>query len=402
MAGAGSASDDTTPSVEASRDKVTAMPDVIIAGDTVRSPELRHELPLTLGDPFLYMEKDGRRHVVITDFEWPRIQEAGIDVELISPFGLGLDELMDSGKKFAEILLEIFLRGVKQVGVTSAVVPQAFPLGLADLLRENGIELTVDGDFFNDRRRVKNEAELAGIRRAQRAAEAGMDAARDLFRRAEQSNGSLTVDGEPLTSERVKLAIQAAFTAHGCTADDFIVSHGPQSAIGHDMGSGEIKQNEPIVIDLWPKDAETACYADMTRSFCIGEIPDELRQYHSVAKESLDKSLAALKAGVKGSAVYATSCEPFDAAGYKTLLSKEPGEVLETGYFHSLGHGVGLEVHEQPGLSRIGEELLAGDIVTIEPGMYRRGWGGCRLEDIVLVTENGAENLTQYPYDLEP
>ena len=112
---------------------------------------------------------------------------------------------------------------------------------------------------------------------------------------------------------------------HGCTADEFIVSHGAQSAIGHDMGSGEINPSEPIVIDLWPKDADTACYADMTRTFCIGEVPDELREYHKVAKEALDKSIAALKAGVKGSKVNEVSCEPFHAAGYKTMLSKKPG-----------------------------------------------------------------------------
>jgi Xaa-Pro aminopeptidase len=140
----------------------------------------------------------------------------------------------------------------------------------------------------------------------------------------------------------------------------------------------------------------------MTRTFCIGEIPDELREYHRVAKESLDRSLAAIKEGVLGRDVFAVSCEPFHEAGYKTMLNKEPGEVIETGYFHSLGHGVGLDVHEPPGLGRLGEELKAGDVVTIEPGMYRRGWGGCRLEDIVLVTTDGAEYLTRYPYDLEP
>jgi len=145
------------------------MPDVLIYGDTVRHPELRHEMPLTLGDAFLYMEKDGRKHVVITDFEWPRIQEAGVDVELISPFSLGLDELMDSGKKFWEIQVEIALRGIKQVGVARATVPSTFPLGLADVLRENGVELEVDREFFNERRRVKSETEIAGIRRAQRA-----------------------------------------------------------------------------------------------------------------------------------------------------------------------------------------------------------------------------------------
>ena len=378
------------------------MTDVLIYGDTIRHPELRHEVPLTLGDPFLYAEKEGRAHILITDFEWPRIQEAGVDAELISPFALGLDELLESGKRYWEIALELALRGVQRMGVTDAVVPHTFPLQLADFLRENGVELATDREFFDSRRRVKNETELAGIRRAQRAAEAGMDAARDLFRRAEQANGSLAVDGDPLTSERVKLAIQDAFAEHGCSAEEFIVSHGAQSAIGHEMGSGAIRPGEPIVIDLWPKDAETACYADMTRTFCVGEIPDQLREYHRLVKESLDNSFEAVRAGARGPDVFAVSCEPFHREGHKTMLNKEPGEVVEDGYFHSLGHGVGLDVHEQPGLARAGEELLAGDVVTLEPGLYRRGWGGCRLEDLVVVTETGAENLTQYPYDLEP
>ncbi len=378
------------------------MTDVLIYGDTIRHPELRHEVPLALGDPFLYLEKDGGSHIVITEFEWPRLQAAGVDAELISPTALGLDELLGSGKKWWEIALELARRGVERVGVTSAAVPHTFPLGLAEYLSGNGVELIVDRDLFVERRRVKNDSEIAGIRRAQRAAEAGMDAARELFRRAEQSNGGLTLDGEPLTSERVKHAVQTAFMEHGCTADEFIVSHGAQSAIGHDMGAGEIQPGEPIVIDLWPKDAETACFADMTRTFCIGDVPDELRGYHRLCKESLDASLAAVKAGARGSEVFAISCEPFHREGHKTLLNKEPGEIVENGYFHSLGHGVGLEVHEQPGLSRIGEELVAGDVVTLEPGLYRRGWGGCRLEDLVLVTQNGAENLTDYPYDLQP
>jgi Xaa-Pro aminopeptidase len=378
------------------------MTDVLIFGDTMRHPELRHEVPLMLGDPFLYAEKGGRAHIVITDFEWPRLQEAGVEAELISPFALGIDELLVSGKKYWQIALEMALRGVKHIGVASAVVPHTFPLQLATFLGDNGVELTPDREFFDSRRRVKNETELAGIRRAQRAAEAGMDAARDLFRRAEQSNGSLLVDGSPLTSERVKLAIQDAFAQHGCTSEEFIVSHGAQSAIGHDMGSGAIRPGEPIVIDLWPKDAETACYADMTRTYCIGDVPEELRDYHRIVKESLDRSLQEVRAGVNGADVFAASCEPFHREGHRTLLNKEPGEVVEDGYFHSLGHGVGLDVHEQPGLARAGEDLVAGDVVTLEPGLYRRGWGGCRLEDLVLVTRNGAETLTQYPYDLEP
>jgi Xaa-Pro aminopeptidase len=378
------------------------MTDVLIHGDTVRHPELRHEVPLTLGDPFLYMEKDGRKHLMITDFEWPRIKDAGVDAELISPFTLGLDDLLRTGKKYWEVSLEIALRAVQHAGITSAIVPHTFPLAIADHLRANGIELKVDRDFFDERRRTKNDTEIDGIRRAQRAAEAGMDAARDLLRRAERANGSLVLDGEPLTSERIKDAIAKAFMAHGCVADEFIVSHGPQSAVGHEMGSGAIGPGEPIVIDLWPRDGETACYADMTRTFCVGDIPNELREYHRIVKESLDNSLAAVKAGESGRRLFEISCEPFHREGYKTLLNKADGEVVEDGYFHSLGHGVGLEVHEQPNLSRFEEPLVAGDVVTLEPGLYRQGFGGCRLEDLVLVTGEGVENLTRYPYDLEP
>ena len=291
---------------------------------------------------------------------------------------------------------------MQHVGVTQATVPHTFPLGLADHLRANGVELTVDREFFHERRRVKNQTELEGIRRAQRAAEAGMDAARDLLRRADRANGTLTLDGEPLTSERIKDAIARAFMAHGCVSDEFIVSHGAQSAIGHEMGSGAIAPGEPIVIDLWPRDAETACYADMTRTFCVGDVPEELQTYQRLVKESLDMSLAEVKSGASGKRLFEVSCEPFHRAGYKTLLNKNDGEVIEDGYFHSLGHGVGLEVHEQPSLSRFEDPLVAGDVVTLEPGVYRAGAGGCRLEDLLLITEDGSESLTDFPYDLEP
>src|SRR5436190_24397355 len=133
------------------------MTDVLIYGDTLRHPEVRHEVPLVLGDPFLYAEKEGRAHILITDFEWPRIQEAGVEAELISPFALGLDELLDSGRKFWEIQLELALRGIRHIGVTSATVPSTFPLQLASFLRQQGIEVTPEADFFDERRRVKTD-----------------------------------------------------------------------------------------------------------------------------------------------------------------------------------------------------------------------------------------------------
>jgi Xaa-Pro aminopeptidase len=373
--------------------------DVLIYGDTIRSPELRHEIPLTIPDGFLYAEHDGGRYVAVSGLEVPRLRELD-SLEVLSWDQLGWEELLANGVDREELYLHIAERACGVIGLKSASVPASFPVELADHLRATGLELTPDRGAFAARRRVKNEAELAGIRRAQRAAEAALDAARDLLRRAEIDGDRLRVDGESLTSEWIKRAIGDVFAAHDMAADEFIVSHGAQSAIGHEMGFGAIAPNEPIVIDLWPRDRETSCFADMTRTYCVGAPPDELVESHRLVKQALDEAIAAVKPGVSGHDVYRGTCELFQEHGYKTLLTKDMGEVLEEGFFHGLGHGVGLEVHEEPGL--VGRPLVAGDVITVEPGLYRPGFGGCRLEDLLLVTEDGAENLTQYPYDLEP
>jgi Xaa-Pro aminopeptidase len=363
---------------------------------------MRHEVPVLVPDPFLYAEKNGKRYTASTSFEVDRIAEAGIEAHAWEEFGY--DEMLEQGLPREQIVWRhINLNACREFGVEDAIVPRTFPVSVADHLRANGINITPDPKLFSDRRRSKNEAEIAGIRRAQKAAEAGMGAAKEILARAEASNGSVTVDGEPLTSELLKGAIRRAFTEQGMSSDDFIVSHGAQTAIGHELGFGPIAANEPIVIDLWPKDPESACYADMTRTYVVGTPPDELVEYHRLVKEALDRSLEATKAGVPGIEIFQLVCELFEEAGQKTVLSKAPGEVLENGFFHGLGHGVGLEVHEAPNLGRGGTmELVPGDVVTLEPGLYRQGFGGCRLEDIVLVTEDGAENLTDFPYDLTP
>jgi Xaa-Pro aminopeptidase len=282
-------------------------------------------------------------------------------------------------------------------------VPPSFPIDVADRLRGAGIELVVAHDLFVERRLVKRPDEIEAIRRAQRAAEAGMAAAVELLRAAEAGDGVLMLDGEPLTSERIKVDVEAAFAAAGAAIDDFIVAHGPQTAVGHNMGSGAIAPGEPIVIDLWPFDKTTGYYSDMTRSFVVGEAPAELREWYDLCREALDRAVQAVRPGVTGFELHKLVCDFFAEHGQPTQLTKKPGEILRDGFFHGLGHGVGLEVHEQPTLGRTGSEpLRGGEVLAIEPGLYRHGYGGCRVEDLVLVTADGAEVLTDFSYELTP
>jgi Xaa-Pro aminopeptidase len=249
----------------------------------------------------------------------------------------------------------------------------------------------VDPELLAGRRRRKTAAQLEGIRRAQRAADAAMRVAAGMIRRGGAS------------SEEVRAAMQAVCEEHGCELpDDVIVSHGAQAAVGHEAGHGELVAGEPVVVDIWPRDKASRCWADMTRTFVAagGEPPEELARYWELTRASLERIYPMVRAGADCRAIYTASCEPFHEAGLPTQLTKEPGTVLEEGYFHGLGHGVGLEVHERPNLGRSPDTLRAGDVITLEPGCYRRGFGGCRLEDLVVVGEDGCETLTDFPYDL--
>jgi Xaa-Pro aminopeptidase len=374
---------------------------VLIVGDTLRTPELRHEVPLGVPDAFFYAELDGRKVVVISSMEAMRVEALDVDLDVRPTEEFGADELRRSGLDAYEYERELARRVARGLGLGKVTVPSRFPLGVAEALRAGGVELEVDQKLFDDRRRRKSPHELAGIRRAQRAAEAGMAAARDLLLRAEATNGGLGVDGEALTCELVKEHVQSAFLTHGALAEEMIVSHGPQTAVGHDMGSGPIGRDDVVLLDLFPVDLESACFADMTRTFAVGDAPSEIHEWHALCREALELAAAEIRPGVNGGDVHRLVSEFFAARGFPTQLTKAEGEVLRDGFYHGLGHGVGLEVHEAPSLGMIGDELVTGDVITIEPALYRNGFGGVRVEDLLLVTDDGYERLTDCPYDLE-
>ena len=377
------------------------MSSVLIFGDTVRFPELRREVPHAVADPFLYVEHGGDRYAIVRSLEVARMRQVdGLEPLPLEDFGL--DELVAGGTDSEAALVEIAARACDRLGISTAIVPGNFPVEVADRLRAAGVRLDVQRDLFNERRRAKTPSQLEGVRKATRAAEAGTAAIAACLRESEQIDGVVHYDAEPLTSERLKVAAAQAFLASEAVADEFIVAHGEQTCIGHHMGSGTVLVGEPITVDLWPRDPESGYHTDMTRTFVVGPVSDELRAYHRLCEEALAKAIAAIRPGVRGSELHTIASEVFEAGGFQSQLSKEPGEVLLDGFFHGLGHGVGLEVHEAPSLDLSGGELIAGDVVAVEPGCYRQGYGGVRLEDLVLVTEDGSEVLTSYPYALEP
>jgi Xaa-Pro aminopeptidase len=367
------------------------VPDVLIFGDTIRSPELRHEVPIAVPDPFVYVERNGTRTAFVGSLELPRLSDiAGLEAVPLEE--LGLDELVAQGLTWHEMTTELVLRACRSSQLQSAVTPRDFPLEVADYLRANAIDVKAQGELFDSRRRVKSEPELAGIRRALRASERAYDAIRTRLR-----------EGAPVTCEELQAEAMRVFSDEGVLVDDRpLISSGAATTVGHEPGTGPIAEGEPIVVDLFPRDPVSGCYSDMTRTFCLGEPPEELVRYHALVREALDLAYATIRPGVRGSEAHRVVCELFEAHGYRTQLSKEPGEVLEEGFFHSLGHGVGLEVHELPSLGRVGEEIVPGDVLAVEPGLYRTGFGGCRLEDLVLVTEDGCEVLADHPYELAP
>lgn len=376
--------------------------DILIVGDTNTCPELRHEIPVDIMDPFLYAEVGGRRVAIVWSIEGDRIAAVDPSLELIASETFPTDDLVRAGVDFYELVPTNTVRMVESLGIRSARVPRRFPLQHADALRAAGVELVPDQRLFDDRRRRKTPQELEGIRRASRAAEAGMAAIAGLLARSEPGDGGRVIDGEPLTCELLREAAKDAFGAAGCRGDDLIAAHGVQSAEGHSHGSGRVANDDVIVCDLFPRDLESACYSDMTRTFAVGTPAPELEAWHAQTREALELARELVRPGASGVEIFHAVCRHYEELGHPTNLSKPEGTVLREGFNHSLGHGVGLDVHEAPYLGKTGSDLAAGDVITLEPGLYRHGFGGVRLEDLVIVTDDGCETITDFPYELDP
>ena len=348
-------------------------------------------------DPFVTLYTPSGLHLLVSGLEYGRAQKESHADTVERPSDYDLSKYRQQYPEH-EATARMHADFLDTYDVDSVAVPETFPLGTADGLRKHGIEVEADADdVLTVIRSVKTADELDHIRTVQAANEAAMVAAEDLIATATVSDGVLYDDGEPLTSERVKEAIEIELLRHGCALDETIVACGKDAADPHNRGSGPLHANESIIIDIFPRGKASKYHSDMTRTFCKGEPSDTLREWYELTAEALSAALDAVEPGATGADVHAAACEVYEDAGLPTFRTDPTTEV---GFIHSTGHGVGLDVHELPGLNPRAGELSAGHVITVEPGLYDPAVGGVRIEDIVFVTEDGYENITEYPIDL--
>jgi len=363
------------------------------------NPNQRYVSGFDAPDPFHTLWTPDGTHLLVSELEYGRArsESRAASVARLSDYGYR-DRVAESGRRAARA--GVVADWLADRGVAAVRTPDRFPLGTADRLRERGVDVETDpGDAVERARAVKTDREVDHVRAAQRANEAAIGRAAALIREADVVDGVLHDDGEALTSERVKAEIERTLLDRGCGLDDTIVACGADAADPHDRGSGPLRAGEPIVVDVFPRSKATGYHADTTRTYVRGEPSATLAEWHRLTDEAREAALAAVEPGTTGAAVHDAACDVYEDAGLPTLRA-DPA--TETGFIHSTGHGVGLAVHELPRVSPDGGELAAGNVVTIEPGLYDPEVGGVRVEDIVVVREGGYENLTTLPTGLDP
>jgi Xaa-Pro aminopeptidase len=346
-------------------------------------------------DSFIYMEIKGERLLVMSDLEMDRARaQASVDRVL------SYSELEQKAKAQGikdPTTVDIVHVVLKEFKIRRLLVPANFPFIHATRLQELGYSLKPKRDPFYEQRVVKTADEIRHIETAQRATEDAVAAAFETVRRATIERGWLHLDGEVLTSERIKKLINVKLMERDCVAQHTIVAGGEQACDPHNEGSGPLPAGRSIIFDVFPRSATSRYFADMSRTIVRGAPTPELKRLYQTVKDAQEEAIEKVKDGADGMKIHQGICARFDKAGYKTGLVN--GRMQ--GYFHGTGHGVGLDIHEAPRISRTGSLLQEGHVVTVEPGLYYPGLGAVRIEDMVLVTKDGCRNLTDFPKSFE-
>lgn len=358
---------------------------------------------VSVPDAFIAFSKGRKRVAVVNRLEFNRVRTQSRFDEVL-PWEAWSKRAGETLKKEgvrkpteAALVAAMLEALAKEYGVGGFRVPFAFPAGLALALGARGVDIEpVDGMLFAQRE-FKTDEEAAAVRTANEASEAGFRVVAKTLRAAEVRKGKLYHGKRPLTSERMRELIGVACLEHGADPGMVIVAGGDQACDPHHRGTGPLRAGELIIVDIFPRSQATGYHGDMTRTFLKGRASEAQRALVATVLEAQQNALAKHRAGADGKKLHAEVLKFFEARGYATGTRDGVAE----GFFHGLGHGLGLEVHEPPRVSPKGGRLRAGQVITVEPGLYYPGLGGCRVEDVVRVTGGDPDLLSHYNYRWE-
>jgi Xaa-Pro aminopeptidase len=345
-------------------------------------------------DPFIFLQQDGKHTLVLSDLEIGRGRRTAIADEFVSLNKLER-EVQGKSRKAPpyEKVLAYFLR---KRGVRSAIVPANFALGYARELAANNIRTQPSNGLFWPERAAKSNKEIEMIGHALRITEAGLKRAIEVLKRSKPGPGKkLRWSGKTLTSEILRAEIDSTILRAGGVPTGTIVAGGDQACDPHERGFGPLYANSLIILDVFPRDARTGYFGDMTRTVVRGRASEAQRKLWETVKAGQALALREVRPGIDGMKIHKAIQAFFTRRGFPTEVRKGKN----VGFFHGTGHGLGLEIHEYPRLQKV--VLKERQVLTVEPGLYYPGLGGARQEDVVVVTRSGSRILSRFPKQLE-
>ncbi len=352
-------------------------------------------------DPYLAFSVNGRRIGVTHAMEYGRmVKESAFDeILLLNEVRAGAAKRFKLPTGKVPELHHMVLHLAEHYQIPNFRVGPRFPISLGRKLREAGMILDIaDGEGLFPERQIKTAAEVEALRKGNKSSEAGFRIVVKTLAESKIRNGILVHGGSILTSERLRELISHAAFDTGGVAQHTIASPGDQAVDNHCAGHGPIRAGELIVVDIFPRRPDDGYWGDMTRTYLKGRASDAQRRLVRTVKRAHQLAIDMIKPGVTGGKVHDAVQAFFDKEGYETVRDSKDTK----GFFHALGHGVGLEIHEAPIMrSKSPWKFRKGMVVTVEPGLYYNGLGGCRIEDMVHVVPGGCELISRAPYRWE-
>ncbi len=369
---------------------------VLIVADSDRDANMLYAVGMFTPDPFIYFRVDGKCHIVVSDLEMDRARKKARHCRVLS-YNQCIDKVRRKTKRpgMAAVINLLF----RERHLRKIFVPASFPHGLARELRNYKIKVRVKKGGVFPQREFKNADEIKRISGALIMAEVGLAEGIQALKSSKiLRDGKLSYHGVPLTSEKLRGIVETAIVQAGGTASRSIVAGGRQACDPHEPGHGPLRANEPIVLDVFPRSCRTGYFGDITRTVVRGHASEAARRLYDTVARAQEVAFAQLRPQTQAVDVHKAVQSYFESQGYKT--GKKNGRIQ--GFFHGTGHGLGMEIHEAPRMGVNSKDVLAaGQVVTIEPGLYYSEIGGIRLEDVAVITPQGARNLTKFEKSLE-